>query len=70
MKYKYLIKEKSQEIISPHKNKFINTVSPWMVGSFPATKDINVCYLLLDSNTIAPDGEVLLITFDRNEAQI
>ncbi len=70
MKYKYLIKETSQEIISPHKNKFINTVSPWMVGSFPATKDINVYYLLLDSNTIAPDGEALLLTFDRNDAHI
>ncbi len=72
MKYKYLIKETSQEIISPHKNKFINTVSPWMVGSFPvtATKDINVYYLLLDYNTIAPDGEALLLTFDRNDAHI
>ena len=67
---KYTIKETSEEIVSPHKKEFINTVSPWMVGSFPAAKDINTYYLLLDSNTFHPDGEVLLLTFDRDEVQL
>ena len=67
---KYTIKETSKEIVSPNKKEFINTVSPWMVGSFPASKEINTYYLLLDSNTFHPDGEVLLLTFDRDEVQL
>jgi hypothetical protein len=67
---KYTIKETAEEIVSPHKKEFINTVSPWMVGSFPASKEINTYYLLLDSNTFHPDGEVLLLTFDRDEVQL
>ena len=67
---KYTIKETSKEIVSPHKKEFINTVSPWMIGSLPVYKDINTYYLLLDSNTFHPDGEVLLLTFDRDEVQL
>jgi len=67
---KYTIKETSEEIVSPHKKEFINTVSPWMVGSLPSAKEINTYYLLLDSNTFHPDGEVLLLTFDRDEVQL
>lgn len=67
---KYTIKETSEEIVSPHKKKFINTVSPWMVGSLPSATEINTYYLLLDSNTFHPDGEVLLLTFDRDEVQL
>ena len=67
---KYTIKETSKEIVSPHKKEFINTVSPWMIGSLPVSKDINTYYLLLDSNTFHPDGEVLLLTFDRDEVQL
>lgn len=67
---KYTIKETSKEIVSPNKKEFINTVSPWMVGSLPASKEINTYYLLLDSNTFHPDGEVLLLTFDRDEVQL
>ena len=67
---KYTIKETSEEIFSPNKKKFINTVSPWMVGSYPANTEINTYYLLLDSNTFHPDGEVLLLTFDRDEVQL
>jgi hypothetical protein len=67
---KYTIKETAEEIVSPHKKKFINTVSPWMVGSVPEATEINTYYLLLDSNTFHPDGEVLLLTFDRDEVQL
>ena len=67
---KYTIKETSKEIVSPHKKEFINTVSPWMIGSLPVSKEINTYYLLLDSNTFHPDGEVLLLTFDRDEVQL
>jgi hypothetical protein len=67
---KYTIKETSKEIVSPHKKEFINTVSPWMIGLLPSAKEINTYYLLLDSNTFHPDGEVLLLTFDRDEVQL
>jgi len=67
---KYTIKETSKEIVSPNKKEFINTVSPWMVGSLPSAKEINTYYLLLDSKTFHPDGEVLLLTFDRDEVQL
>jgi hypothetical protein len=69
---KYTIKEICKEIVSPHKKKFINTVSPWMVGSVPEAKEkkINTYYLLLDSNTFNPEGEALLLTFDRDEVQL
>jgi len=67
---KYTIKETAEEIVSPHKKEFINTVSPWMVGSVPSATEINTYYLLLDSNTFHPDGEVLLLTFDRDEVQL
>lgn len=67
---KYTIKEICKEIVSPHKKEFINTVSPWMVGSLPSAKEINTYYLLLDSNIFHPDGEVLLLTFDRDEVQL
>jgi hypothetical protein len=33
---KYTFKETSEKIVSPHKNKFINTVSPWYNGNYPA----------------------------------
>ena len=46
---KYTIKETSKEIVSPHKKEFINTVSPWMVGSFPASKEI-ICLNIEESN--------------------
>jgi hypothetical protein len=67
---KYTIKETSEEIVSPHKKEFINTVSPWMVGSLPSATEINTYYLLLDSNTFNPEGEALLLTFDRDEVQL
>ena len=67
---KYTIKETSKEIVSPHKKEFINTVSPWVVGSLPLSTEINTYYLLLDSNTFHPDGEVLLLAFNRDEVQL
>ena len=68
---KYTIKETFKEIVSPNKKEFINTVSPWMVGTLQTSaKEINTYYLLLDSNTFHPDGEVLLLSFDRDEVQL
>lgn len=67
---KCIIKETAEEIFSPNKKKFINTVSPWMIGSCPANTEIKTYYLLLDSNTFNPDGEVLLLTFDKDEVQL
>lgn len=67
---KYTIKETAEKIVSPNKKEFINNVSPWMIGSCTENTEIKTYYLLLNSNTFNPDGEVLLLTFDIDEVQL
>lgn len=67
---KYTFKETSEKIVSPHKNKFINTVSPWYNGNYPAEKNIIVYYVLLYHDSIIPEGEVLCMEFDQRDVTL
>lgn len=60
---KYQIKNKHEDIVSPHTNKnYLNTVSSW-----DDEEKINVYHVLLGGNNVIVEGEVIFVEFYKND---